>query len=255
MIDLPLIALGGLLGSSHCVGMCGGFAVTIGLPASSLSRNLVRQLAYGAGRIFTYAFLGSAAGFAGFWFARQSSTLIRVQSLLSLTAGVILIAQGFEAMGLMPRGRMRKRTSGRPGVSCLAGSFAGPFLASTRWQHVFVAGVLNGFLPCGLIYGYLALASSTASLPAGMATMAAFGTGTVPAMVLTGAGASILTYPSRRRLFRIAGACVLATGLLAVNRGLASWNSTVDPARCPACEPSVAGAYRATSEIVAPPRP
>ena len=252
MIDLPLIVLGGLLGSSHCVGMCGGFALTIGLTAPNVSRNLARQLVYAMGRIFTYGFLGSAAGFAGFWFASQSGTLIRVQSLLSLTAGVILIVQGFEAMGLAPIRRMKRWTSRRSGVSCLAGSFAGPFLSSARWQHVFVAGVLNGFLPCGLIYGYLALASSTASLPAGLATMVAFGTGTVPAMVLTGAGASILTHSSRRHLFRFAGACVLVTGLLAVNRGLASWNAD-DPARCPGCHASAAPAHSATTKILVSP--
>ena len=53
MIELPLVFLGGLLGSAHCVGMCGGFALTIGLGARDVAANVCRQLVYTAGRIFT----------------------------------------------------------------------------------------------------------------------------------------------------------------------------------------------------------
>jgi sulfite exporter TauE/SafE len=238
MTELPLIALGGLLGSSHCVGMCGGFAVSIGLGAPSPARNLARQIAFSGGRVFTYGFLGAVAGFAGFWFARRSGTLVHAQALLSLTAGMFLIVEGSRALGLVPRGVMKRWPGGGPGASCLAGSFVGPFLASPRGYHVFVAGLLNGLLPCGLVYGYLALASSTASLPAGFATMAAFGAGTVPLMVLTGVGASIVPYAARRRLFRLAGLCVLLTGLLAASRGVQFWTAG-DAVRCPACRSDI----------------
>lgn len=252
MIDLPLIVLGGLLGSSHCVGMCGGFVLAIGLTARGASRNLSRQLVYCAGRIFTYGFLGSVAGFAGFWSTRRSGTLVHAQSLLSLTAGVILIVQGLGSLGFVTRGRFDGSKNRRSAVSCLAGSFTRAILSSARWHHVFVAGMFNGLLPCGLVYGYLALASSTASLPAGMVTMAAFGAGTVPAMVLTGVGTSVLSHTSRRRLFRIAGACVLVTGLLAINRGVASWVAGAT-SRCPGCQPSNAATPPAIHEILGVP--
>lgn len=231
MTDLPLIVLGGVLGSSHCIGMCGGFAMSIGVGATSVSKNLARQLVYSAGRIFTYAFLGAAAGCAGLWFARQSAHLLHAQALLSLSAGVLLVAQGLITLRLLPTLPWR---AGGKGGACLARSFVAPFRASPRWQFVFLAGVLNGFLPCGLVYGYLALASSTASLPYGIATMAAFGTGTVPVMVLTGVGVSAFSLTARRQLFRVAGVCVLITGLLAISRGARAW-STVDPSHCPAC--------------------
>jgi sulfite exporter TauE/SafE len=233
MSELALVALGGILGSSHCVGMCGGFALTIGLGARGPARALARQLVYSAGRIFTYSFLGCAAGFAGFWFARRSGALVHAQAALSVAAGVFLVVQGLLSLGLVPRFRAR-RGSGGP---CLLGSFVGPFLASPRWPLVFVAGVLNGLLPCGLVYAYLALASSTASLPGGLATMAAFGLGTVPVMVLTGAGGSALSHVARRRLFRVAAVCVLFTGLVSVARGASFWRSAHGPdaPRCPAC--------------------
>jgi sulfite exporter TauE/SafE len=235
MTELPLIALGGVLGSAHCVGMCGGFALTVGLGASRPADNLVRQLLYSFGRIFTYGFLGASAGYGGFWFAGRSSALVHAQAVLSILAGVLLVAQGLSTLGLLPRpsGRWFRAVAGS--APCLAGSLVGPLFTSPRRRDVFAAGVLNGLLPCGLVYGYLALASSTASLPRGLATMASFGLGTIPVMVLTGLGATVLPPRTRRRLFRLAGACVLLTGVLALSRGAEFWHSG-DPARCPGCE-------------------
>ena len=79
MIELPLVFLGGLLGSAHCVGMCGGFALSIGVGAKSFTANLQRQLVYTLGRVLTYSFFGVAAGYAGFWLSRRAGTLIHVQ--------------------------------------------------------------------------------------------------------------------------------------------------------------------------------
>jgi sulfite exporter TauE/SafE len=233
MIELPLIFLGGLLGSSHCIGMCGGFALTVGLGARGLRANLARQLVYSAGRIFSYGFLGCVAGFAGFWFARRSGAFVPLQAGLSLVAGVLLVAQGLLGLGLFPGGIFRRSAPPRRS-SCLAGTFLGTFLMSPRVSDVFVAGLLNGLLPCGLVYGYLSLASSAASLPAGLATMIAFGLGTVPAMVLTGAGASVVSVAARHRLHRIAAVCVLLTGVLAIARGVA-FLAVGSTAQCPAC--------------------
>ena len=65
MTPLWLTMLGGLLGSSHCVGMCGGFAAIVGLRTGSMAGNLRAQLIYSAGRLMSYATLGAIAGFAG----------------------------------------------------------------------------------------------------------------------------------------------------------------------------------------------
>jgi sulfite exporter TauE/SafE len=236
MIDLPLIVLGGVLGSSHCVGMCGGFALLIGVGAPSVAKNLTRQLVYSSGRIFTYAFLGATAGCAGLWFSRQSTHLVHAQALLSLAAGILLIVQGLITLRLIPSPAALLGHAGGKGGACLGGSLVGPFFASPRWNLVFLAGILNGFLPCGLVYAYLALASSTASLPRGLVTMAAFGAGTVPVMVLTGVGVAAFSLTRRRQLFRIAGVCVLLTGVLAVSRGAFAWTAR-HPSECPGCRP------------------
>ncbi len=229
MSDLPLIALGGLLASAHCVGMCGGFVVTIGVGSKSISQNLTRQLLYAFGRVFTYGFLGAVAGFGGFWFARRASFFVNAQAVLSIVAGVLLMTQGLLTLGILPR-----VWRGETHHACLMGSFVGPFLKSPQRQMVFLAGVLNGLLPCGLVYGYLALATSTANVLNGWLVMLAFGLGTIPAMVATGAGGSFVSHATRQRVFQVAAVFVFITGLLAFNRGLQFWNTGVS-IRCPGC--------------------
>lgn len=230
----PLIALGGLLGSAHCVGMCGGFAVSIGLGTQGFGAGLRRQTVYSLGRVFTYAFLGALAGFAGGKATVSIRSWVDAQAVLSITAGLVLMVQGLTAAGWLRWPGVGKGAAKSP---CLAGTFVGSFLTSPALGDVFVAGLMTGFLPCGLVYGYLALAAGSASLPAGAATMALFGAGTVPLMVLTGTGVSLLSRSARRHLFRVAAWCVTLTGILAVARGLvfALTSSASGAEACPGC--------------------
>jgi sulfite exporter TauE/SafE len=119
----------------------------------------------------------------------------------------------------------------------------GTFLRSGTLRHVFLAGVLTGFLPCGLVYAYVALATSTGDTLHGAVTMAAFGAGTVPAMILTGSGASLLSLAGRRRMLRVAAWCVVVVGAISLARGLGfldlpGWHSA---SGCPACAHETAG--------------
>jgi sulfite exporter TauE/SafE len=241
MIELPLIFLGGLLGSAHCVGMCGGFAVLIGGEARGIGGNLTRQVLYSLGRIFTYSVLGGGLGYAGLRLAATLPPVVRAQSMLALLAGALLIVAGLSAAGVVPRRLPARwlrgtnhRASHAPAPACLSAGLLGTFLRAPGWGHVFLAGVFTGFLPCGLVYGFLALACSTASLAGGAATMAAFGLGTVPLMVLTGASASLLSIVARRRLLRLAAWCVVVVGVVSLSRGVAAM-SAADDANGPAC--------------------
>lgn len=219
MIELPLVFLGGLLGSAHCVGMCGGFALTIGVGARGVRSNLARQLTYTLGRILTYSFCGVAAGYAGLWLARKAGTLVNVQAGLAILAGGFLVYQGLSALGLLPKAMGGARGAGG-GASCLAGTFVGPFLTAPGWTNVLLSGVLTGFLPCGLVYGFLTLASSSASIVHGLLTMAVFGAGTAPIMILTGVGGSLVSHSARRQLLRVSAVCVLLTGVISLARGV-----------------------------------
>jgi uncharacterized protein len=181
--------LTGLLGSLHCVGMCGAFAASCtrvrrGLPAWHL------------GRIGTYALLGTLAGAAGqllpgpAWLPAALATGFLAWFALAL-AGVV------PEPHLVPPGLAR------------AGSRAAR-IPSTGAQFVF--GVANGFLPCGLVYSALSLPVALGTPARGAAAMVAFGTGTVPALTLAAAGLRrvLMTSLWRRRLF---ASLVLATGL------------------------------------------
>jgi sulfite exporter TauE/SafE len=242
MIELPLVFLGGLLGSSHCVGMCGGLAVAIG-GSAGLRRNFARQLVYSLGRIFTYAALGGGLGYAGLRLAEDLPAVIRAQGTLAIAAGVLLVAFGLIAAGVVPRRWRRVVGAGSNatvGPACLTGGLIGAFLRAPGWGSIFLAGVFTGFLPCGLVYGFLALACSTASFTAGLATMAAFGLGTVPLLVLTGTGVSLVSIVTRRRLLRAAAWCVVLAGLVSLARGALALTAetAAGPPPCPACGPA-----------------
>jgi len=254
MSELPLIVLGGLLGSSHCVGMCGPFALTIGLSARGWSSALTRQAAYSLGRIFTYSSAGAFVGYGGLRLVGRGSSFGEIQSVLCVLAGALLVVQGLHAANLLPR-LSRLSSLWRRGPRAQAGASAyhaggslpcgalrnfGGLLRSANLTHVFLGGLFTGFLPCGLVYAYLALAASTADLFHGWLTMAAFGLGTVPAMVLAGAGGRLLSLAARRRLLQVAACCVIVTGMLTIYRGAYAWptsarGGTSDGPACPFC--------------------
>ncbi len=254
MIELPLVFIGGLLGSAHCVGMCGGFAVLVGTPAARLPSNLARQVVYSCGRIFTYSVFGAAVGYGGLRLAENLGGVMNVQAVVAILAGVLLVVQGLIAAGVFRwlsrrwhvwRGSVRNPLAvPGAGVGCLMGGMLGSFLRDRRLRNVFLAGVFTGFLPCGLVYAYVALAAATSNLFGGMATMAAFGIGTVPLMVLAGSGSSLLSLAGRQRLLRMAAWCVVLTGGLSIVRGAGFWDpshsETHSAAACPFCESSAA---------------
>jgi sulfite exporter TauE/SafE len=130
-------------------------------------------------------------------------------------SGLVLVVLGLQATGLF---RLFQPSTGRN--SCLATTLFAAFLTDAGWVNVFVAGLLNGLLPCGLVYAYLAMAASSGDLLHGAAIMSLFGLGTIPAMVLTGYSGLFLSLSIRRYVFRAAAWCVVLTGLLCVMRGL-----------------------------------
>lgn len=248
MIELPLVLVGGLLGSAHCLGMCGAFALLIGAPARSWSNNLARQVVYSAGRIFTYSALGAAVGYGVLRMADGLGRWVNVPATVAIVAGVLLVFQGLLATGVIRRGMSWLRhalsiqspssAATSPGLGCLVGGMVGTFLRDRRWSSVFLAGVLTGLLPCGLVYAFAALAASTSDPMLGAATMAAFGAGTVPMMVLAGTGAQLLSLAGRQKMLTIAAWCVVLTGALSIARGVSFLQVGDKPqvAGCPLCE-------------------
>ncbi|MCA9247666.1 MAG: sulfite exporter TauE/SafE family protein [Planctomycetales bacterium] len=235
MIELPLIFVGGLLGSAHCIGMCGPLAIA--LSSAGPERLLRRQLVFSLGRLFTYASCGAMAGFGGAWISASSRTFVLSQAWLALLAGVVLVLMGLATAGLLPRPALQFFGA----ASCGAAGWMKTFLNSPSWTGVLLAGVFTGFIPCGLVYAFLLKAGSSGGIWQGWLTMAAFGLGTVPLMVAVGYGGRLFSVAGRARLFRIAAWCIVLTGAISIARGASQLNTPVDEAAeaCPFCASDV----------------
>jgi uncharacterized protein len=230
MIELPLIFIAGILGTAHCLGMCGPFALLIGGGSRTWSGALSRQGAYTAGRVFTYAVLGATAGYCGARLVALFPTFMNLPAALAILAGVMLVYQGLRAAGWLPS------LFSKSAAPCVGSSFFSQFLRQPGASGVFLAGVFTGLLPCGLLYGMLALAASTHSLPLGAVTMIVFGLGTAPAMILAGLSGRIVGLATRRWLFAAAAWCLILTGLVSVARGVSYLSiDHQPPVGCPLC--------------------
>ena len=229
MVELPLIFVSGLLGSAHCLGMCGPFAALLGSRVDGWRHNATWQVVYSIGRIFTYATLGAMAGYGGQRLIGLKFFGMNAAALLALAAGLLLIREGLVTVGVW------KRRFGLAGpIICPGSGLLRTFLHKQSLPGVFLAGIATGFLPCGLVYAFLLNAARSSSLPMGAATMVCFGCGTVPMMVMAGMSTSIVPMDWRKRMFLAAGWCVVTMGCLSLYRGWA-FLFISDPEACPFC--------------------
>ncbi len=237
--ELLLIFVSGVLGSAHCIGMCGGIAATMSLGTRSVPEALLRQACWSLGRTSTYMFLGVMAAALGARFLKSQGNAIWLQALFAIIAGALLIAQGLHAAGWLSLKIRRKRS-----LPCVTTTVFSQFFKGGSTIGVFVAGLLTGFLPCGLVYSFLALAASSGNVARGVLIMLCFGTGTIPVMLLTGTGLSMATIGTRRKLIRLAAVSVIVTGLMTTARGIvfASQKPGVTGApSCPICPADALG--------------
>lgn len=163
----------GLLGSLHCVGMCGPLALA--MPFGSKGDRVVRILVYNGGRILTYGMLGALMGFLG-----QGVFLVGLQSWLTLALGILLVAVGLFSV------QLEFNFWSLPVLSTwylkLKAAF-GRLMSKNGYQSLFGLGLLNGLLPCGLVYLALAGALTTANWQSGISYMVMFGLGTLPLLL------------------------------------------------------------------------
>jgi uncharacterized protein len=191
----------GLAGSLHCAGMCGPLALALPAPDRRLPRYLAGRLAYNGGRVLTYCLLGLGFGLVG-----QAVAVAGFQEWMSMALGVALLA------GLALSPRLVRWSPVTRFVNALKGRMSG-LLRQRSLTALGVLGLLNGLLPCGLVYVAGAGAAATGDLLQGAAYMAIFGLGTVPMMLAISLSGSLV--PLRIRL-RLTKAVPVAVGLLAV---------------------------------------
>jgi len=211
---LPLLAAAfgaGLLGSAHCLGMCGGISglFAVGATVASFRTQIQLAIAYNVGRVLSYAFLGVTVAALG---GAAVGAIPSLAGPVRLASGLLIMIVGLqvafnwrllapvEKVGAVIWNRLVPHAKGLIPATSIA-SAAG-------------LGLIWGWLPCGLVYGALLLAATTADPVGGGLVMIAFGLGTMPAMIATGLStARVSAFVSRNRL---------AAGLLIVVLGLAT---------------------------------
>ena len=236
MIELPLVFLGGLLGSAHCVGMCGGFALSIGVGARSPASNLRRQLIYTLGRVLTYSFFGVVAGYGGFWLSHRAGTLVNVQAGLSIVAGALLVFQGLLALGVLPRRAFPAISGG--GTPCLAGTFVGPFPDIARLDERLARGSLDGFSALRAGVRLPQSCQQFGECRPRIAHDARLRSGDRAEHDSDRSRGSLLSHSSRRHMLRVSAFCVLITGLISLGRGVmfAQFPGSAAHVSCPFCQ-------------------
>lgn len=201
----------GFLGSFHCIGMCGPLALS--LPVQHLSgwRRWLGILLYNMGRIATYATLGLLLGLISTQF-----TFFGWQQKISIALGIAMI--GYLLYTLVPgktRGNMRQLPWQQTIVKML-----GRLYGHKKLHALFFIGLLNGLLPCGMVYMALTASFALGSHTEGTMFMAAFGAGTLPAMAGIGYLGSIVSMNLRNKIRRAGPYLAGFMGLLLILRGL-----------------------------------
>jgi sulfite exporter TauE/SafE len=215
-VETLLVAMlvAGFASGVHCAGMCGGFAAAyaaahpVQLHPARPGRwhEFGRQFLLSAGRITSYAIAGAIAGFAGgasAWIAGAAP----VQAALFVLANVALILAALYIAGARAW-LARIEAIGAP-LWRLLQPHAARLAGARTVPKVYAAGMLWGWLPCGLVYGALAAAALAGSPAHGAATMLAFGLGTLPNLLLIGVAAARVRAWSGNRIARLAAAGLL----------------------------------------------
>ena len=199
----------GLAGSLHCAGMCGPLALALPPAGRSTAGLVASRLAYNAGRILTYGLLGLVFGVIG-----RALLLAGVQRWVSLTLGLALL------IGLVAS---RGATRWFP-VARVMNALTSRMAALLRQRSVVslgVLGLLNGLLPCGLVYVAGAGAIGTGHVSSGIAYMAMFGVGTVPMMLAISLSGKLVPAALRRKLSGLVPASICLVAALLILRGMA----------------------------------
>lgn len=187
---LTAAALASLVGTPHCLGMCGGFAAAAGRTPGELA-------AWHLGKLGTYVTLGMVVGALG-------DVLPVPAEALAVVGGLFLLWFGLAIAGLVPEPKVML-----PGLARLGVKTAGRSGIPAR----LLFGVVNGLLPCGLLYAALGMAMSTGSWWQGGLVLLVFGLGTVPGLTAAAYGLRVLLNRHRWTRYVLAVVVVVSGGL------------------------------------------
>jgi len=217
-IDLISIITIAFLGSfGHCIGMCGGVVIAYSSAKidnkSSEFAQAVAHLIYSLGRITTYMFLGAIFGAIGGVISFSGSAI----ATLTITAGVFMVLAGLSLVGKLKF--LTKLEHSFSSSSWYREVFR-KTIQSKSLASFYILGLLNGLLPCGLVYFFAVTAASTGSAFWGAIVMLIFGLSTVPTLFTLGFFSGIFAKSSfRKTMMSLASIVVIIYGLFTIYRG------------------------------------
>jgi sulfite exporter TauE/SafE len=205
----------GLLGSGHCLGMCGGLVSAFFMKVGAgRTAPLASMLAYHAARIAIYALVGLVAALLGAVLV-STGRLGLAQGVLQIVAGLVVIVLGFDLLGLSPI----RNAYGFAPLAWLRKQFMG----ATRKGPIagsLIGGAINGLMPCSMTMAMAVQATTAPSPPEGMLLLLAFGAGTLPSMLSASVLFGKLGPRFRGWLLKGAALFVIALGASTLWQGL-----------------------------------
>ena len=202
----------GLVGSAHCAGMCGPIALALPLRSENWFTRVSGALVYNTGRIFTYMILGAIFGLLG-----KGLHMAGFQLWASVVIGILMIV-----MVVIPLifKKLPSLTNVFEGYSSrLLTGFRNMFRKGAT-KSLFGIGLLNGILPCGLVYVAVAGAINTGDVISAMMYMALFGAGTIPVMLAVSMAGTMISLKLRIFVNKLSPYVIVMLGVLFILRGL-----------------------------------
>lgn len=202
----------GILGSFHCVGMCGPLALSLPVQHLQGFQRFAGIITYNIGRIVTYSILGFILGFVG-----MSFSFFGWQQIFSIVLGCILLLIFFASL-------FRKRIFKNSFIQKTWNQYIIGLLSSLfgkkSFGALFLIGLLNGLLPCGLVYMAVAGGLATGNVLYGSLFMASFGLGTLPAMIAMSFAGSFISLKIRNNMKKAIPYIFACMGILLILRGM-----------------------------------
>ena len=202
----------GLISSFHCIGMCGPIAMMLPVDRTNQAKKVTQIITYHVGRLTAYGTIGFVFGLLG-----KGFFLAGIQQNLSIFIGVAMIV-----VVLIPEKIFAKYNFSKPVYRLISKikTALGSQFRNKSYKSLFTIGLLNGFLPCGMVYVALFGAIAMQSESLGVLYMILFGLGTVPMMSSIVYINSFLTVPIRNKIQKVIPYVAVLIGCLFILRGL-----------------------------------
>ena len=202
----------GLISSFHCVGMCGPIAMMLPVDRNNEAKKVTQIITYHIGKLTAYGILGLIFGLLG-----RSFYLAGMQQQLSIIVGVLMIV-----VALVPEKVFAKYNFSKPVYKIITKvkSSLGQQFKNKSYKSLFTIGLLNGFLPCGMVYVAIFGAIAMQSVSLGVLYMLLFGIGTIPMLTAVIYISNVLSFSFRGTLQKIIPVVAVVIGMLFIIRGL-----------------------------------